>query len=178
MNTFIVFLRGVMPTGKNRVPMARLRAELSNAAFGNVRTYIQSGNALVDTDLDASAVESRIREVIRDKIGTELSIVARTPAQIEKVLKDNPFGTQESERTFYTFFRTVPDAAKVASLSSQDFTPDKIAFSETGAFVFVPGAYARSKLSNNNLERKLGVSATTRNGNTLRALLALAARPT
>ena len=51
MKRYVVLLRAVMPSGRNKVPMAQLREVLSEAGFENVRTYIQSGNALVDTML-------------------------------------------------------------------------------------------------------------------------------
>ena len=54
MQTYIVLLRGVMPTGKNRVPMAALREALTRAGFEGVATWIQSGNAIVRTPLSPS----------------------------------------------------------------------------------------------------------------------------
>ncbi|WP_373809434.1 DUF1697 domain-containing protein, partial [Porphyromonas loveana] len=50
MTRYIVLLRGVMPTGKNRIPkMADLRDMLEREGFLHVRTYIQSGNIVLDT---------------------------------------------------------------------------------------------------------------------------------
>jgi uncharacterized protein (DUF1697 family) len=46
MKKYAILLRGVMPTGKNRVPMAELRVALSNAGLSDVQTYIQSGNVM------------------------------------------------------------------------------------------------------------------------------------
>ena len=51
MSTYIVLLRGVMPMGKNKVPMAELRTALEAAGLREVRTYIQSGNVIVSTRL-------------------------------------------------------------------------------------------------------------------------------
>ncbi|WP_373810377.1 DUF1697 domain-containing protein, partial [Porphyromonas loveana] len=57
MTRYIVLLRGVMPTGKNRIPkMADLRDMLEREGFLHVRTYIQSGNIVLDTDLNAPAL--------------------------------------------------------------------------------------------------------------------------
>ena len=44
MTTYVLLLRGVMPSGKNRLPMSRLREVLGEAGYSRVRTYIQSGN--------------------------------------------------------------------------------------------------------------------------------------
>lgn len=49
-----------MPTGKNKVPMAQLREVLGNAGFENVRTYIQSGNALMESGLSLKAIETQV----------------------------------------------------------------------------------------------------------------------
>lgn len=84
MKTFIVLLRGVMPKGENKVPMSQLREVLLESGFKNVRTYIQSGNVLVDTELSASDVEKEIHLLIKRHIGANLPIVARTRTQLIK----------------------------------------------------------------------------------------------
>jgi uncharacterized protein (DUF1697 family) len=58
MTTCVILLRGVTPLGKNKVPMSRFRDVLEKAGFTHVRTYIQSGNAIVDTELPVHAVET------------------------------------------------------------------------------------------------------------------------
>ena len=48
MHTYIVLLRGVMPSGKNRIPkMAELRDAIEAEEFAEVTTYIQSGNIVL-----------------------------------------------------------------------------------------------------------------------------------
>src|SRR5687767_11600565 len=74
MRRYVVLLRAVMPSGRNKVPMARLREVLSADGFENVRTYIQSGNVIVDTPLSARAVEARVHEVIKEHIGADLAV--------------------------------------------------------------------------------------------------------
>lgn len=44
---YIVLLRGVMPTGKNKLKMADLREKLTRAGYEDVQSYIQSGNVLL-----------------------------------------------------------------------------------------------------------------------------------
>lgn len=172
MKTTIVLLRAVTPTGKNKVPMAQLREVLTQAGFANVRTYIQSGNALVDTDLSAKEVEARVHDLIRQRIGPDLAIVARTRAQLQKVLAENPFKEgYDISRVFFASFSESPPRETVESLLAQDFSPEKLAINGHTAYMYIPGIYGRVKLSNNFLERKLGVSATTRNFNTLNKLI-------
>lgn len=170
--TYIVLLRGVTPSGKNKVPMGELREVLARACFENVRTYIQSGNALVDTTLFAREVEEQVHELIKSLIGPELVVVARTRMELQRVLDDNPFKEgYDISRVFFVLFADSPPAHKVKELLAQDFGDEKLAVTEHAAYLYIPGAYGRGKLSNNYLEKKLGVSATMRNANTMRKLI-------
>ena len=90
MSTFIVLLRGVTPTGKNRVPMAQLRQFLSeDKAFENVETWIQSGNVILDSELPAMAIAEKVNTIIKENIGADLKIIVKTPVEIQTVLANN-----------------------------------------------------------------------------------------
>jgi uncharacterized protein (DUF1697 family) len=69
----------------------------------------------------------------------------------------------------------VPPPEKVQELSAQDFGEEKLAFTRTrnAAYLYIPGPYGRGRLSNNFLEKKLGISATMRNFNTMSRLVAM-----
>jgi len=170
--SYIVLLRGVMPSGKNKVPMVELREVLARAGFKNVRTYIQSGNVLVDTTLSAGEVEKRVHEHIRTQIGPELVVVVRTGAELQRVLDNNPFQKgYDISRVFFVSFAKAPPAQKVKELLAQDLSPEKLAIIKNAAYMYIPGTYGRGTLSNNFLEKKLGVSATMRNFNTMSKLI-------
>jgi uncharacterized protein (DUF1697 family) len=172
MTTYILLLRGVTPSGRNKVPMAQFRETLEKAAFAHVRTYIQSGNALVDTELPAHTVEKNVRELIRNQIGPDLVVIARTGAQLEEALEANPFTKgYDISRVFFVSFEKTPPAQKVIDLLSLDISPEKLAFGENTAYMYIPGPYGRGTISGNFLEKKLGVSATMRNFNTMNRLV-------
>jgi uncharacterized protein (DUF1697 family) len=171
MATYILLLRGVTPSGKNRVPMARLREILEDAGFANVRTYIQSGNALVDTGLTAYEVEEQVHDIIKTHIGADLTVIARTAAQLEAALDNNPFGAgHDISRVFFVLFAEPPPADRVRELQSRDYSPEELAFGNYAAYMYIPGQYGRGTLSGGFLEKVLGIRATMRNYNTLRAL--------
>jgi len=170
--THIVLLRAVMPTGKNKVPMAELREVLAEAGFENVRTYIQSGNALVETTLTAREIEKHVHEAIKKHIGPDLVVVVRTAAELQRVLDHNPFQQEyDISRVFFVLFAQTPAASRVKELLAQDFSPEKLAVTDGAAYMYIPGTYGRDTLSNNFLEKKLGVSATMRNFNTMSKLI-------
>lgn len=174
MATYILLVRGVTPSGRNKLSMARLREVLEKAGFAHVRTYIQSGNALVDTELPAQAVEKIVRDLIRNQIGPDLVVLARTGVQLEEAIEANPFTEgYDISRVFFVSFAEPPPADKVRELLSLDLSPEKLAFSENTAYMYIPGAYGRGTLSGNFLEKKLGVSATMRNFNTMKKLVTM-----
>ncbi|MEV7398640.1 DUF1697 domain-containing protein [Aeromicrobium sp. NPDC092404] len=59
MTTYVVLFRGINVGGRNKVPMADLREHLG-ADFANVRTYIQSGNVVLESDRSAEQVAAHI----------------------------------------------------------------------------------------------------------------------
>ena len=126
MTTYILLLRGVTPSGKNKLSMNRFREVLEKAGFAHVRTYIQSGNALVDTELPCNTVEKSVRDLIRDQIGPDLVVLARTGAQLEEALRANPFTEgYDMSRVFFVSFAKTPPAEKVRELQSLDLLSGK-----------------------------------------------------
>ena len=174
MNTWIALLRGVTPTGKNRVPMAAFREALSKAGFQNARTWIQSGNALVTTALGRAETGAAIREVLARDIGAELEVIIKSAQEITKVLAGNPFADLPGDRVFYGLMNEFPDKEKAAALCKTDFGEDRLAITADALYAFIPGSAARSKLNNVFLQRKLGTALTFRNANTLGKLVEMA----
>lgn len=176
--THIVLLRGVMPSGKNKVPMARLREVLSEAGFGAVRTYIQSGNVLLTSELPGERVGHEVNRLIKENIGAELSVLVRTRDDLRRILAGNPYlEDHDVSRVFFSLFAQTPPAQKVKALLGRDFADEQLSITEEAAYMFIPGTYGRGRLSNNFLEKQLGVTATTRNFNTLRNLVELSRPP-
>ena len=175
MKTYAIFLRGVTPVGKNRVPMAELRPALAKAGLRDVRTYIQSGNVLAKSALGPAAIEALVHEVILKEIGADLAVVARTHPRIKRILESNPFPADAASRTYYTLFASAPAAARVRDLLALDFAPDDVRVIGDTLYTLYATKHSDSKFNNNFYERKLKIAATTRNFNTLSRLLELSA---
>ncbi len=176
MATFVILVRGVMPSGRNRLPMSRFREVLGQAGFSRVRTYIQSGNAVVDTELPAREVETAVRELIRNRIGPVLAVIVRTGKELEEALEANPFtGGYDLSRVFFVSFAIPPPVEKIRELLSLDLAPEKLAFGKNTAYLYIPGKYGGGTLSGGFLEKKTGIPATMRNFNTMKKLAAMVA---
>lgn len=151
--------------------MGQLREVLTAAGFRNVRTYIQSGNALVDTNLSAREIEQYVHDLIKKQIGPDLVVIVRTPEELQATLASNPFQEgYDISRIFFVLLAHTPVAEKVQKLLSQDFGEEQLAIIGDTTYLSIPGVYGR-KLSNNFVEKQLNVSATTRNFNTLSKLV-------
>ena len=173
MKTYAIFLRGVTPTGKNRVPMADLRAVLTKAGLRDVRTYIQSGNVIARSQMDQTSIQSLVHDVIARQIGADRAVMARTHAQIQRILADNPFPLDAASRTYFTLLAATPAAPLVEELRRIDFSPDQVQIVGDTLYTLYATKHSDSKFNNNFFERKLKTAGTTRNFNTMSRLLEL-----
>lgn len=69
MRSYIVLLRGVNVGGKSKLSMADLKAALTEMGCQGVATYINSGNVLLKSGLDATALGSKIETLLTDRVG-------------------------------------------------------------------------------------------------------------
>ena len=173
MTTYAILLRGVMPTGRNRVPMAELRTALTAAGLREVRTYIQSGNVVARSDLAAAAVASLVQRAIVADIGADIAVIVRTHDELRGVLAANPFPPDAATRTYFTLLQAPPAAPLAAAMSAFDFAPEAVQLAGRTIYTCYATRYSDSKFNNNFFERRLKVAATTRNFNTLSRLVEL-----
>lgn len=173
MKTFVMFLRGVMPTGKNKVPMAELRVALANAGLVDVQTYIQSGNVIARSVLPAAATGQLVHDVIARDIGADIAVMTRTPRQLADILAGNPFKGAATAQLYFTLLAAKPAPQLLAGLRTTAFAPDRVAVVGDTIYSHYATKYSDSKFNNNYFERQLKVAATTRNFNTMSRLLEL-----
>ena len=177
MSRVIVLLRAVNVGGRNKLPMAELRAALEDVGFENVSSYIQSGNLVIDPGgLDEARVEHDVAAVIADRFGLAVAVIARTPEELERVIARHPFAAPglPPEMLHVCFLERAPAAERVASLDVERFLPDRCRVDGREVYLHYPNGSGRSKLTGAYLERQLGgIPATARNLTTIRKLVEL-----
>jgi uncharacterized protein (DUF1697 family) len=204
MTTYAIFLRGVMPSGKNSLKMADLRAALTAAGLVGVQTYIQSGNAVAQSALGQAQLEALVQGTIAREIGPDLTVVARTPLQLARILERNPFAAQAAQQKsvrqqdtaraktqaakhdsaqataqdtaqqYFSLLASAPEPSAVQALQQTDFSPDRVQMEGDTIYALYATRYSDSKFNNSYFERKLKVAVTTRNFNTMTKMLAMA----
>lgn len=87
---YVALLRGINVGGKNPVPMAQLRAAFEAEGYGSVRTYIQSGNVLFESDTPRAGLEDGIEAMLERRLGLPLLVVVRSHRQLRAVVEKAP----------------------------------------------------------------------------------------
>jgi uncharacterized protein (DUF1697 family) len=173
MKTYILLLRGVMPTGKNRVPMAELRIALADAGLADIRTYIQSGNVIAKSDLEPIGISQVAHDTIKQKIGADITVITRTPEQLKRVLASTPFPNADLSRLYYSLMSSPPAPKQLNDFLEIDFMPDQIRVVDDTIYTLYATRLSDSKFTNNFFEKKLKIASTTRNFNTMTRLIEL-----
>lgn len=93
---YVALLRGINVGGRNKVPMAELRAAFEGAGHTDVSTYIQSGNVLFRSSAPRAAIEADVERMLERHLGFPIVVVVRSHAQLRAVVARAPatFGTQ------------------------------------------------------------------------------------
>src|SRR5438874_1654856 len=90
MPRYVALLRGINIGPRNRISMAELRAALEEAGFGEVETYLQSGNVVLESRAKPESVRRQVEGVIAERFGLEIAVVLRTKAELAAVVRRNP----------------------------------------------------------------------------------------
>lgn len=153
--------------------MAELRALLEEAGYGDVRTYIASGNVLFDGPARRAEIAEALERVVAESFGVTTTAILRTPRDLEQTLAAHPFGSDTSQS--HVAFLAARPARAAAGRLEEAAGADRAVLAGTEAYLRLPQGVHGSGLSGARLESLLGVPATLRNWRTVAALARLAA---
>ena len=174
MATYVALLRGVNVGGNRKIPMADLRQALAEAGFERVRTYIQSGNVLVDSGESADRVEGRIGAVIAQRFGHTVPVMVRTGPELDRIVASDPFAGRDLDASKVTV--TFLSAPAPGPLEVPEGQAEEACTSGAEVWVYYPEGMGRSTLDRTGFWKGLGdVATTTRNLRTVTKLRDMAA---
>ncbi|MEO1652418.1 MAG: DUF1697 domain-containing protein, partial [Bacteroidota bacterium] len=164
--------------GKRKIKMDDLKALFAQLNYQDIATYIQSGNVLFSTpkELDIPEEAKKIEGAILDQFTFEVPVIIRKSRDLESIIKGNPFLEKGKaiETLHLTFLSKIPSEEKREKIKSYDYAPDLFQIQGQEVYIYCEGKYHQTKLNNQFFEKKLGVSASTRNWKTLLKLKELA----
>ena len=181
MTTHIALIRGINVGRNKRVAMADLRALLSDLGYGDVRTLLQSGNAVFTAAGSAATVAMAIEEAMTEQLKVTARVLVRSPAQLGTAIDADPFGERAADgsKHFLGFLDQKPADAAVDAVPQlgpePDTAPDEARFIGGHLYLWCPNGISKSTLWQVNWDKALGTAVTVRNWNPVSKLLELAA---
>lgn len=172
----VALLRGINLGPSRRVAMADLRELLTARGHAGVRTHLQSGNVLLESDLPPQRLARELEAQIADGLGVEVQVAVRTRDELADVVARNPLAgvADDPRRLQVSFLEEEPSAEAIAALEAVTAAPERFAVSGREIYAWHPNGIHASPLAKALGGRALGVPATARNWNTVTKLLDLA----
>ena len=163
MTTYLALLRGIN-VGSKQVGMDDLRKVFEALGHGDVRTHLRTGNVVFTSTGGPAARAKEIEKRLAEDLGLESTVLIRTTGQLARTVKGNPLadGSRDPARLHVTFLADAPKADRAAGLDDLPAEGEEFSVAGREVYLHCPNGYGRTKLSNANLERRLGVRATTR----------------
>lgn len=179
MALYLALFRGINVSGKNIIKMESLRKQMEHTGYTNVQTYIQSGNVVFEAKQTSKAeISAAIESLIKKEYGYDIIVFVLDMADMNKVAVNSPYATREeleegSKKLYVTFLSQVPQKENIQKLYDAPIGDDLIELKDDILYFKLASKASDSKLSNNLIESKLKLKATTRNWNTTIKLLAM-----
>ena len=158
------------------VKMEVLRKMLIMPGFKNISTYIQSGNVIFDcAETRKDILVKKMETKLQKELGWEVKTLLRTTSELDAVINKCPFKRYEEDMALHvSFLSGKPDDELVKQLLLLQTVQEQFQVIGAEAYILVKkGAYGETKFSNTFLEKKLKVTATTRNWATVNKMLEL-----
>ena len=173
MTTRIVLVRAVN-VGGAKLPMAEFRELLSELGGENVRTYIASGNAVLDVPGDPAAFDRAVEKALTDRYGYVREVISRTAEELEAALKAHPFEVTEPKFSYIAPLTGTPADQAIAKAREVPAGDDQWEVIGDDLHIRYGKGAGRAELDMNKVLKRLGVQGTARNLNTVQALIKMA----
>jgi len=170
---YVVLLRGINVGRAKRVAMADLRELLGGLGYTDVRTHLQSGNAVVTGDeADPAKHATRIRTAITDRLGLDLRCLVRTADELRAVIDGHPLAAVagDGSKMMALFLSTAPNHALLGTHDPIELDPDNARLGDRVIYQWCPDGVLAAPPISTFVERNLGVDVTGRNWNTVTKL--------
>jgi uncharacterized protein (DUF1697 family) len=179
MTVQIALLRGVMPTGRTRVPMAELRGMLEGLGFTDVRTLLATGNAVFRSPGPAGAeLETLLEGAIEKHIGPRLAVLTRNAGEFDRIVAANPFPEDSAaipSRVTATLLRRRPAADASKEFEAAVKPPEKVSIVGDVLWLVHPDGISKSEIPVAAWRRAFkDIPHTARNWNTMLKIQAAA----
>jgi uncharacterized protein (DUF1697 family) len=180
MKTYIALFRGINVGGNNSLPMADLVDILKTLGAAQIKTYIQSGNAVFQSaEEDTSSLADAITKEVARRRGFAPKVLLLQRADLERAMAENPFPIAELDPSHLHlgFLASPAQHSALEKLNALKKESEQFHLTDAVFYLYAPEGVGRSKLAASS-ERALGVVMTDRNWRTVGKLQELVAEIT
>jgi uncharacterized protein (DUF1697 family) len=174
MNTLVSMIRGINVGGNRPIKMERLREIYAELGFAAVRTHLQSGNVVFESENpNADAHGVSIEQALRLKCRLEVDVGVRTARSFTAAFRANPLAGRPATDPRFRHATFLIRPGGKPSLKGVDIPlgPGEAAvLAGTVVYLYCPNGYGATRINNALFERRLSARATTRNWQTVAAL--------
>ncbi len=144
MTAQVALLRAVNDGGRGKLTMDDLRAICIGCGLANVRTYLQHGNVVFDSDKPERALQRDLQRAVTDKMGRIVGVLMRTGAEMRAIVNANPFPKGDPDLIGVVFLpRAVPERLLIALELGG---PEDVRMIGREIYVHFPDGMGRSKM--------------------------------
>ena len=145
--------------------MKELSALLENEGYLNVKTYIQSGNVVLQSKQQPKSI---IHQLIVDNFDIDALVFSIEASKFYNIIKNNPYQSAQGNTVHFYFCSKTPTVNQ-EQIEKYIATTETYTIKDDIFYLHAPEGIGRSKLVS-NIETCLGVSTTGRNLNTINKL--------
>ena len=170
----VVLLRGVNVGRAKRIAMSDFASILTGLGLRDVRTLLNSGNAVGTTGRAPESLSAAVTASIEERLGFRCDVVVRTRAEIEAVVAHDPLAAVATDPSRYlvVFLGAQPAPTAIDALRAVDVEPEQWVIEGRELYAWLPTGVAESLVAKHLAKGVLGVTWTGRNVATVSRVLA------
>lgn len=179
MPKFVALLRGINVGKANRVPMADLRALLTELGYTDVATLLNSGNAVFRATKGTQAKHAaNIAAALSEGLKLDIPVIVKSAKELSAIVGENPLAEQATHHSQLLVVLAQDNAtlSGLGAVESLVVLPEQFLAGKHAAYLHCASGILESK-AGKALLGKAGRSVTTRNWATILKLQALAGEP-
>jgi uncharacterized protein (DUF1697 family) len=176
---FVALLRGINVGKAKRVPMADLRALLTELGYTDVVTLLNSGNAVFRAPKGTQTRHAaNIATAISEKLKVEVPVIVKSAKELSAIVGENQLAEQASNHSqlLVVFAQDNATLSGLDAVESLVVLPEQFLVGKNAAYLHCATGILESK-AGKALLGKAGGSVTTRNWATILKLQALVGEP-
>ena len=101
MKRYMALLRGINISGKNKAVMAELKKEFESLKFEDVKTYLNSGNAIFSSRENIEKITKQIEEMLKKNYDFKIPVFVLEQEKLKDILEHAPTWCGSDDKMIY-----------------------------------------------------------------------------